>query len=101
MKGNYRNEWIIKNYWFNKKYYNKTALSNVNLTFQKGKIYGLMGPNGSGKTTLMKIIIGLHKQSSGEILINDNPCLMKLKQVYHICLQKTFYMITLKVKDNS
>lgn len=35
----------------NKKYANLVALNNVNLTIERGKIIGLLGPNGSGKTT--------------------------------------------------
>ncbi|NLJ57449.1 MAG: ABC transporter ATP-binding protein [Tissierellia bacterium] len=54
-----------------KKYYNKTALKNVTLDFKPGKIYGLLGPNGSGKTTFMKVVAGLHKKTSGEVLINN------------------------------
>lgn len=40
---------------------NKNVLTNVCLTFEKGKIYGLLGPNGSGKTTLFKTILNLTK----------------------------------------
>ena len=42
-----------------KKYFSKKALKNVNLSLDKGRILGLMGPNGSGKTSLLKIIAGL------------------------------------------
>ncbi len=64
---------ILKIEALTKKYYNKTALEDVNLTIERGKVYGLLGPNGSGKTTLMKIIMGLHKQTSGEVFINNDP----------------------------
>ena len=47
-----------------------TALDNVDLTLETGRIVGLLGPNGSGKTTLLKLANGLLKPSSGEILIN-------------------------------
>ncbi|NLK65751.1 MAG: ABC transporter ATP-binding protein [Tissierellia bacterium] len=62
-----------------KRYYNKTALENVSLDFEQGKIYGLLGPNGSGKTTLMKVVAGLHKQTSGSVLINDEMLSYKSK----------------------
>ena len=62
-----------------KKYYNKIALRNVSLNFEQGKIYGLLGPNGSGKTTLMKVVAGLHKQTSGHVLINDQDLSYKTK----------------------
>lgn len=56
---------------YNKK---KAALNNLNLTLQRGRIIGLLGPNGSGKTTLIKIINGLLVPTEGEVLINgDRP----------------------------
>lgn len=48
----------------------KTALNGLNLTLQRGKIIGLLGPNGSGKTTLIKIMNGLLMPTEGEVLIN-------------------------------
>ena len=48
----------------------KTALNQIYLNLDRGKIIGLLGPNGSGKTTLMKIMNGLLEPSAGEILIN-------------------------------
>ncbi|MBU8909262.1 ATP-binding cassette domain-containing protein, partial [Desertibacillus haloalkaliphilus] len=36
-------------------------------------IYGLLGSNGAGKTTLLKMIAGIYKQDSGEILISGEP----------------------------
>lgn len=43
------------------------ALKNINLTIQKGDIYGLIGKNGAGKTTLLKLITSLSKQTDGTI----------------------------------
>lgn len=45
------------------------ALDNVNLTFEAGKSYALIGPNGSGKTTMIKSILGMVMPSSGEISV--------------------------------
>ncbi|MFA9422622.1 MAG: ABC transporter ATP-binding protein [Sedimentibacter sp.] len=81
-----------------KKYYNKTALENINLTFMRGKIYGLLGPNGSGKTTLMKTIMGLHKQTSGEVFINDNPLSFISKSKISYMPTEDFLYDTFKVK---
>lgn len=52
------------------KYYGSTmALDSLDLTLEKGRIVGLLGPNGSGKTTLIKIAAGLLTPTSGTIRI--------------------------------
>ncbi|MFC0523598.1 ABC transporter ATP-binding protein [Pontibacillus salicampi] len=45
----------------------KKILQNVNVSFEKGKIYGLLGPNGAGKTTLLKAMLGVFRPNSGSI----------------------------------
>lgn len=52
------------------KIYNKTcAVDNINLSVNKGEIFGLVGPDGSGKTTLIRMIASLIKQNSGKIQV--------------------------------
>lgn len=53
-----------------KKFKETEVLSNINVSFDKGKIHGLIGRNGSGKTMLMKCICGLVPVTSGRISIN-------------------------------
>ena len=50
-----------------KNYGRKTALNQVCLNLERGRIIGLLGPNGSGKTTLIKIMNGLLQPTAGEI----------------------------------
>ena len=40
-----------------KAYGDKIVLSNLNLTLESGKIYGLIGRNGAGKTTLLRVYL--------------------------------------------
>lgn len=54
-----------------KKYGKLTALNNIDVEIEQGKIVGLLGPNGSGKSTLLKAIIGLIKPSSGKITVKN------------------------------
>lgn len=53
-----------------KRYGNAIVLNNVNVSFEQGKIHGLIGRNGSGKTVLIKSICGLIPATSGEIKVN-------------------------------
>lgn len=53
-----------------KSYNNETILSNINLDFYGGKIYGIVGLNGSGKSTLAKILSGYTEKDKGSIYIN-------------------------------
>src|SRR4051812_9533877 len=47
-----------------------TALSGVSLGLARGECHGLMGENGAGKSTLGKVLAGIHKPDSGELLID-------------------------------
>ncbi len=49
-----------------KKYKDKIAVNSVNLSVEKGQIYGFLGPNGAGKSTCIKMLIGLVFPTSGE-----------------------------------
>lgn len=56
-----------------KKFKETTALNEVTLSFEKGKIHGIIGRNGSGKTVLLKCICGFMRLDSGTIRINGEP----------------------------
>ena len=56
-----------------KKYGNKVVLNSINIFFESGKVYGLVGENGAGKTTLFNCIAGLETYE-GEIK-SDLPLL--------------------------
>jgi len=49
------------------------ALGGVNLSVEKGEVVGLIGDNGAGKSTLIKILAGVVKPTSGEILVRGEP----------------------------
>lgn len=51
----------------------RVALENLDLDVHEGEIFGLLGPNGAGKTTTIKILMGLHFQSSGTARIMGQP----------------------------
>lgn len=52
-----------------------TILENINMTFESGKIYGLIGRNGSGKSVFLKMLCGFYSPTNGEILFDNINCI--------------------------
>ena len=82
-----------------KKYGVKVALDDVNLTIEKGKIIGLLGPNGSGKTTLIKLLNDLLVPNSGEILIQENHPGVETKKIISYLPERTYLNMNMKVSE--
>ena len=53
-----------------KRFKDRQILSNFNLTVEENKILAIVGPSGGGKTTLLRMLAGLEKIDSGEIIYN-------------------------------
>lgn len=58
---------ILKTNALVKKYGQATVLNNINMTINRGDIYGFVGKNGAGKTTFMRTVLSLTNPTSGEI----------------------------------
>lgn len=58
----------IKNLDF--QYKRTPVFRNINLQFERGNIYGLLGENGVGKTTLLKLITGLQRPTAGQCTVD-------------------------------
>ena len=56
-----------------KSYGSFDALRGVDLDIEEGEVTCVLGDNGAGKSTLIKILAGLHEQTSGELLIDGSP----------------------------
>lgn len=82
-----------------KKYGNRVALENINISLEGGHIVGLLGPNGSGKTTLIKIINGLLTPTSGEISIKGQSIGVESKKVISYLPDHTYLNSSMKVRD--
>ena len=48
-----------------KRYGDTVALDALDLTVQRGEVYGYLGPNGAGKTTTIRLLLGVHRPSAG------------------------------------
>lgn len=56
-----------------KQYANHTALNDVSIDVQHGRIFGLLGPNGAGKTSLIRIINQITGPDGGEVFLDGEP----------------------------
>lgn len=58
---------------FTKKFGSVTAVDDLSVTVEPGRVTGLLGPNGAGKTTTMSAVLGLQRPTSGRALIAGQP----------------------------
>lgn len=56
-----------------KDFKNQRAVNNISLKIKENSIYGLLGPNGAGKSTTLKMITGMLRPTSGEIIFDGHP----------------------------
>lgn len=83
---------------------NKKILNNINLKIDSNKFIAITGPNGSGKSTLAKIIMGIEKPDSGEIIfqgtnITNMPINERAKLGIGFAFQQPVKFKGLTVKD--
>jgi ABC-2 type transport system ATP-binding protein len=57
-----------------KDYGRSRALDDLNLSLQRGEVFGLLGPNGSGKTTALRLLLGFLRPTAGHAWIEDHDC---------------------------
>lgn len=81
-----------------KKYGTFSALENLNLDINSGRIIGLLGPNGSGKTTLIKMTSGILTPTTGTITVNGHPIGVESKKLVSYLPERTYLDETLTVE---
>lgn len=84
-----------------KKFDKTKALDGIDLTINKGSIYGLVGTNGAGKTTIIKHMAGILKQDEGEILFDGEPVFENpaVKQKIGLVPDELFFPKGYSIKD--
>ena len=74
-----------------KSYAKRPVVKDVSLTVKQGEIVGLLGPNGAGKTTLFNVIAGIHKATSGRVLMEGRDITgLAPHALFHKGLLRTF-----------
>ena len=71
-----------------KEYSSKKVLSDINICFEKGKIYGLIGRNGAGKTTLLSIMSAQNCTTKGQVLVDGEPVWENANALKKICFSR-------------
>lgn len=61
--------------------FQKIALNNINVSFEKGKITGLIGHTGSGKSTLVNLLNGLYRPNEGKVYLDGGDIWEKPKEI--------------------
>ncbi len=74
-----------------KSYGAKKVLDSVSFDIEEGDIFGLLGSNGAGKSTVTSIILGLEKQSSGEIILFNGKNVNLKKKIALVPQDTAFY----------
>jgi ABC-2 type transport system ATP-binding protein len=85
---------MIKIKGLSKSYGNNEVLTEINMEFSRGKVYGIVGENGAGKTTLFKCIAGLESYN-GEIISEVQP----LKNHLGLLLTDPFFFSKITGKE--
>ena len=86
-----------------KRYKELLALDHLNLTIQKGEIFGLLGPNGSGKTTTINCLLSLLSYDKGTIEIFGQPMRpdnYDVKRQIGVVMQNVAVFDELTVREN-
>lgn len=77
----------LKYYYFS----DRMIFENLDLSFERGKVYVILGASGSGKTTLLSLLGGLDAPKGGEILFEGkNIAEMGLEKYRHDCVSFVF-----------
>src|SRR4030066_2146343 len=86
-----------------KQYNGKTVVNNLNLSVNKGEIFGLLGPNGAGKSTIILMLLGLTEPSSGSINVagfNSTREPIKVKRITGYLPERIGFYDDMSAKGN-
>ena len=104
VKGIKAMETIFESKGLSKKYGSFQALNDLNMTINKGEIYGFVGKNGAGKTTLIRMICGLQNPSAGTFSLMGteygNPEINRARRRLGAVVESPAFYKNMSAKDN-
>lgn len=76
-------------------------LDSIDLQIKKGSVFGLLGSNGAGKSTILRLMCGIYKQESGELLIDGEKVYdnVKIKRQIFFINDETVQFTSFTLKD--
>ncbi len=81
----------------------KMVLNNINMTFEKGKSYAIIGSSGCGKSTLVQLLLGYYDDYSGEVFFDEtrlrNTNLDSLYDILSV-IQQNVFLFDSSIKNN-
>ncbi len=83
-----------------KRYGDLMAVDGLSIGIKKGEVFGFLGPNGAGKTTSIKMMVGLLRPTSGNVLINGTDVHKIEKGTIGICPQELMLWENLTCKES-
>src|SRR5688572_5949649 len=74
----------------------RVVLENVSLSFEAGRLSGIMGPNGAGKTTCFNVLTGRYKPDRGRVLLEGREITGRSPQeIARLGVARSFQLMTL------
>jgi ABC-2 type transport system ATP-binding protein len=92
--------YALKTHNLTKKYDGLLAVDNLNLEIKEGEVFGFLGPNGAGKTSAIKMMVGLLKPTSGQVLFDGKEIKSVKKGIIGVCPQELVLWESLTCKEN-
>jgi len=94
---------VLRTIALTKRFGRLTAVQELALEVQRGRVYGFLGPNGAGKTTVISLVLGLLRPSGGHAEIFGLDCRTHLPEALHrvgAILEGQAYYPLLSARDN-
>lgn len=93
-------EEIVKISGISKKFGSQYAVKNIDMTIEKGDIYGFIGRNGAGKTTLIRMIMGLASNDSGTIKLFNSENILEGRDKIGTIIENPGLFLNMTCLDN-